>query len=93
MTIYQGSRYEYSTIDFFAVKPNGNENPVVFYSVPTIGTLAYRQYTWVNGDRMDLISYKFYGRADLFWYILDANPNIQDPNDIEPGTVLKIPNV
>lgn len=93
MTIFQGSRYEYSTVDFFAVQPYGNENPVVFYEFPIMDTFAYREYTWVQGDRLDNISYKFYQRPDLYWHILNANPKIVDPADIEAGTVLKIPNV
>jgi hypothetical protein len=93
MTIYQGSRYEYSTVDFFSVVDGGDENAVVFYEFQDIGTISYRDYTWILGDRLDLISAKFYQRPDLWWYIIDANPEINDPWVIEPGTVIRIPNV
>ena len=41
MTIYLGSRYEPSFVDFVSTVPNGDENPIVFYDFPDIGTLTY----------------------------------------------------
>jgi len=93
MTIYQGSRYEYSTVDFFSVTEGGNENPVVFYEFQPIGKISYREYTWVFGDRIDLVSHQFYHRPDLWWYIMEANPEVKDPSNIPAGTVLRIPSV
>ncbi len=92
MTIYQGSRYEYSVVDFISVMPDGNENPVVFYDLATPGIIAYKEYVWIEGDRLDSVSYNFYGQPGLWWLILDANPEIVDPKSIVPGTILRIPN-
>lgn len=41
--------------------------------------------------RLDLISYKVYGRPDLGWAIMDVN-NMQDPlTELVVGKVLRIP--
>lgn len=93
MSIYQGSRYEYSVVDFVSITVDGDENPIVFYEIPEPGTFAYQNYTVVFGDRIDLISYKFYGRSDLWWVILDKNPQILDGWSLKAGTILRIPNV
>lgn len=93
MSIYQGSRYEYSTVDFVSLYQDGDENPVVFYEFPEIGTINYTDYVWKERDRLDLVSYNFYRRTDLWWFILDNNPEVVDPSAIVPGTVLRIPRV
>jgi hypothetical protein len=93
MSIYQGSRYEYSIVDFVAVVPDGDQNPVVFYEFSDIGALKYTEYTWKDRDRLDLVSYEFYRRTDLWWVILDNNPEVVDPSNIPAGTVLRIPRV
>lgn len=93
MTIYTGSRYEYSLIDFFAVKPGGAENPTVFYDFPDIGYLSYYTHTYVTGERLDQLAYKYYKRPGLWWLIMDHNPEIKNPFSITPGTLLRIPRV
>ena len=93
MTIYQGSRYEYSTVDFFSTTPDGNENAVVFYENYFTPFVNYIEHTYVIGERLDSISYEYYQRSDLWWYILDYNPEISDLNNIKEGTILRIPSV
>lgn len=41
-------------------------------------------------NRLDLIAYKFYGDATMFWVIASYN-DIVDPMDVPVGTVLLIP--
>jgi len=44
-----------------------------------------------EGDRLDTISYQFYGDSTLWWIIATAN-NIHDSHiAIDDGTVLRIP--
>jgi hypothetical protein len=92
MTIYQGSRYEYATVDFFSTVAEGNENAVVFYNSYFSPTFSYTEHTYIAGERLDSISQIHYGRPDLWWFIMDYNPEISDPQNIRPGTVLRIPN-
>ena len=92
MTIYNGSRYENAIIDYFALENGGDAQPVLFYPFPDIGKIYYFEYEWLEDDRLDLLSIKFYGRPDLWWLILDFNPEIKDPQRIAPGTVIRIVN-
>lgn len=48
-------------------------------------------YTWVEGDRIDSLAYRFIGDSAKYWRILDLNPQILDPSSITPGTVLVVP--
>ena len=49
-------------------------------------------YTVVQGDTIDGIAYKFYGNANLYWAIMDSNPQLMSELDINVGDVLMIPN-
>lgn len=93
MTIYKGSRYENSTIDFFSVTDGGDLKPTVFYEFPNLGYVEYYEHTYQAGERLDSISYKYYKRSGFWWLIAVYNPQVSDFTNIAPGTVLKIPNV
>ena len=93
MAIYRGSRYEYSTVDYFSTTVNGTEEPVVFYSFSDLGYVRYWQHTYVEGERLDQIAYQYYQRPQYWWIIPEYNPEITDLNNIPAGTVLRIPNV
>ena len=41
-------------------------------------------------NRLDLISYKFYGTALLYWVIAEAS-GIDDPFDVPAGITVRIP--
>jgi nucleoid-associated protein YgaU len=48
-------------------------------------------YTWGEYDRLDRIASRYLGSPLLWWKIMDANPIIQNPTDIRPGTQIRIP--
>jgi len=50
-------------------------------------------YEWVETDRIDIVASRFFGDSTYWWKIMDFNPEIQNPMEIEPGTILRIPNV
>jgi hypothetical protein len=93
MTIYKGSRYEYSTIDFVSKTLSGDANPIVFYGMSSFNKMTYYEHTYVQGERLDQIAYKYYKNPGYWWIIPEFNPQISDFTNIETGTVLKIPNV
>jgi hypothetical protein len=93
MTIYKGSRYEYSTIDYVATNTDYVEKPLVLYAFTNLGLVNYWQHTYQSGERLDQIAYKYYKRPEFWWVIPEFNPGIDDFNNITPGTVLVIPNV
>jgi len=57
-------------------------------------TSSDRLYTVPPGfeNRIDLVSYKFYKTPYLWWAIASVN-NIENPMILEPGVVLRIPNM
>jgi hypothetical protein len=53
----------------------------------------FTSYQWVEGDRIDTVSARFFGEPEYWWQILDANPEIINGMEIPVGTILRIPNV
>ena len=52
-----------------------------------------RTYTVVAGDSLSKIAKQFYGKANAWRKIFEANQDIvKNPDLIHPGQVLKIPN-
>jgi phage tail protein X len=89
--IGQNSRYTTANI-VTANGPNGDPRQEMRVSFPRPKLISYTYYRVVSGDRADTIAWDFYGRADLWWVIADANPEIMDWFDLLPGEVLRIPN-
>ena len=79
------SRYADLTADI-TVAP-GQGGPAGSISPP-----AGRTYTVRSGDTLSKISQQFYGDANKYNRIFDANRDqLSDPDMIKPGQVLKIP--
>ena len=51
-----------------------------------------RLHTVIEGDRIDLLAYRYLGDACLWWIICDYN-DIFFPLELQPGTDLRIPSV
>jgi hypothetical protein len=89
--IYLDSRYVDGPL-FKAWDARKNEyHLTVFRQWPSLQT-AFFIYEWVDGDRLDNLSNKFLNTPELWWKILDVNPEINDPTSIAPGTKIRIPN-
>jgi nucleoid-associated protein YgaU len=59
---------------------------------PTTPGSADRTYTVQSGDTLGKISKQFYGNANEYMKIFEANRDLlSDPNKINPGQSLKIP--
>jgi hypothetical protein len=54
-------------------------------------TSKFYYYTWTQRDRIDLVANELLGDSTLWWVIMDYNPEIGNPLDIQIGTVLRIP--
>lgn len=52
---------------------------------------SFFYYTWTQKDRIDLVATEFLGDPNLWWLIMDYNPEIPNPFDIPLGTILRIP--
>ena len=51
-----------------------------------------RFHTVIEGDRVDLLAFRYLGRAELWWIICDYN-DIFFPLELTPGAILRIPSV
>ncbi len=47
-------------------------------------------HTLVGGETLDMLAARYYGRADLWWRIADANPG-RFPLDWGPGDTVLVP--
>ena len=55
---------------------------------------TFSNYVWEEGDRIDVVANKLRTNEPKFWeQILDANPEIDNPYTIAPGTVIRIPQI
>jgi nucleoid-associated protein YgaU len=89
MPVFRGSRYEQS----FAgrvVHSDGVVKPVLFRAPVEVDAVA-SVYQTVQGDRLDTLSFLFFGTEFLWWLIADANPSLLLPDPLPPGTILRIP--
>jgi hypothetical protein len=61
--------------------------------LPALKTItSLQEITTSSGDRLDNISYKFFGSSEQYWHICDANEPMH-PLDLtsEAGKKIKIP--
>ncbi len=73
--------------DFSGVQSNVSSTETI-----TGGVGAEQSYTVVSGDNLSKIAKHFYGHATEWHAIFEANRDqLDDPNKIKPGQVLKIP--
>ncbi len=64
----------------------------VFRDFPVNQTVTFTSYTWVEGDSLGYLADVYVTDPRYWWEIMDINPEITDPFNIPPGTVLRIPN-
>ena len=88
MAVFENSRYLHTTL-----------SNRLGWEVPTLDIrerFVFNEancivYTWVEGDTLDGITYKFYSNTALRWAILDANPKYRTEFEIENGDTILIP--
>jgi len=89
--IFTDSRYIDGTLFKAYDTRTGDYQLTVFRNWPSYAR-SYFLYDWVETDRLDNLSLRYLGKAELWWIILDLNPEVLDPFSIAPGTPLRIPN-
>lgn len=83
------SRYVQGTL---TRTPNseGVYNLTVWRTVPAaVG--SFTLYIWRDGDRPDTVANRLLGNPSLWWAIFDKNPEIIDPFNVPPGSLVRIP--
>jgi hypothetical protein len=91
MAIYLDSRYADGPL--FRARDARSLNTVttVFREWPVYNTRFF-MYQVNEIDRIENISVNYLGSSELWWKIMDINPEILNPFEIPPGTMLRIPN-
>jgi nucleoid-associated protein YgaU len=88
--IYTDSRYATGSIKYVN-DSRLNQNQLAVYRAFPVATYKFMTYTWTSEDRIDLVASEFLGSPNLWWKIMDINPEVVNPFAIDPGTVLRIP--
>lgn len=91
MSIYKSSRYAESEIDYLSVVQDGDVTPVVSYEFADLDKMSWVDYTWKGGDRLDTVSHQFYKTPHLWYLIAEANPEIEDLQNIPAGYKVRVP--
>lgn len=89
--IYLDSRYSDGTLNK-TYNPRKNSYELVVYRAWPNYTVSYFYYQWKETDRLDVLATKYLGQPNLWWQILDINPEIINTLGIQPGTQIRIPN-
>lgn len=80
-----------------AIKAIGGANPTdLLADIKVANTDYYTKHTVVKGDSLSKMAIHYYGKENLMKYkeIFDANRDqLNDPDEIEVGQVLTIPNI
>jgi hypothetical protein len=88
--IYTNSRYADGAV-LKALDPRTDEYRLSVYRVFPKQKSEFYLYTWVQGDRIDLVANLTLGSPSFWWKIMDLNPEIIDPFDIPINTTIRIP--
>ena len=88
MSVYKGSRYTNTE----TYNPVGGKGKLfAIRERPNISIKNAKYHTWTQSDTLDFLAYTVYGNSELWWAILDANPQYQSELDIQIGDLLTIP--
>jgi nucleoid-associated protein YgaU len=91
MTILVGSRYMGQDV-VPVTNSDGSTSSAVYGPQPVApGTFVY--YTVRTGDRWDIIASMLYGVPDYWWKIARINPEVFYPENLIPGSIIRIPTV
>lgn len=89
--IFENSRYENDVV--IRVRDAAKVSHPAIYVDPFVDErdFTFTLYTVTEGERLDLLAAEFYGDSELWWLIARANPEVFYPENIEYGTILRIP--
>jgi hypothetical protein len=90
--IYADSRYADGILQKALDSRTGTYTVGVLRHFPADSS-QYYYYVWTERDRLDKLALERLGNVDLWWRILDYNPEISNGLDIKVGTTLRIPSV
>lgn len=92
MAIGPDSRYAASTV----VKLTDASGAVRYTIVPSHQqdfTVTFTYHQMSGAERIDLLAYEYYNDEGKWYMIADANPEIMDWDNLDPGVIIRIPNI
>jgi hypothetical protein len=92
MTIKNTSRYNFSVVDYLSKDKKTEATPIVFYVPDDLTDVAYYTHTY-TGETLNELSWQYFNRPDMWWVIVEYNPEIKDFMNIANGKQLRIPRV
>ena len=91
--IYLDSRYaDAKVLKTWDSRPTKKQFQITVYRTWPTYKSNFFIYVWNEMDRLDALANKYLGDSQLWWQILDINPEVINPFNITPGTQLRIPN-
>jgi hypothetical protein len=90
MAIYEGSRYT----NVYAYEEEYKGKIVQAFHSRLLQPIDLREafkHTWIESDRLDLLSNRYYGDPQYWWFLLDANSRYMEEHDINNGDEILIP--
>lgn len=83
------SRYSKATVS--TVTDHRGTHQSVEVPAPTDMTFTFTFYQVEEGDRIDILASDLLGAGQLWWMLADANPEVLDWHNLDPGTIIRIP--
>lgn len=91
MAVFEGSRYANAAV-IRTEGRDGRKRPTIYgMAYPGGGTVSFRYYVTHPGDRFDTLAAVFWDDPEQWWRIANLNPEVLCPDDLEPGTTIRIP--
>lgn len=85
------SRYFDGPLAQIKNKTTGAYEIAVFRKFPEKYTVNYIEHTWQDGDSLAGLANKYLNNPQLWWRIMEINPEVADPFSFVPGDVVKVP--
>jgi len=95
MTVSQRSRYlaahQVTVVASSDALPERGNNVTIYTPAVVFRNAPYRRYQLVQGDTYQSLANTYLGSSFDWWRIADMNPQIFWPDDLVPGTIIRIP--
>lgn len=95
MTVSQRSRYLAApqvTVEASSdALPLRGNNITIYAPQVVFENARFRRYQIVQGDTYQSLADQYLGTAFDWWRIADMNPQIFWPDDLAPGTIIRLP--
>ncbi len=88
--IYTDSRYAIGVFSKTYNATRKTHNLSVMRNFP-IDQSSFYYYNWRERDRIEAVAARLLGDSNLWWRIMDYNPELIDPFNIPLGSTVRIP--